>query len=132
MMRRPDGPRYETILEEVAVRRLGVPEDVTRDQLLHLVELATGDKQFSIRILPIEARIADYYLPTAPFSIYTYPDSGDPTVVAVDTPSEDLVLDAENEVARYVGLYDRLSQAALSAKETVEFLKRAADNAHVE
>lgn len=132
MVRRPGGPRYEAILEEVAVRRLGAPPEVTRDQLLHLVQLATEDKQLLIRVLPVEAKIADYYLPTAPFSIYTYPDSGDPAVVAVDTPSEDLVVDAENEVARYGALYDRLSKAALSVRESVACLQQAASNAYVE
>jgi transcriptional regulator with XRE-family HTH domain len=132
MLRRPGGPRYEAILEEVAIRRPAASDDVMREQLLYLADLASSDKQFTIRVLPIRIRIPDYYLPTAPFSLYTYPDSGDPTMLAVDTETEDLVRNEDTDVARYSDLYDRLSKVALSAKESVEFLKQAADNVHVE
>lgn len=132
MLRRPDGPRYEAIMEEVSVRRPAAPADVTRDQLRHLVHVALSEEQFTVRILPIEAHIDDYYLPTAPFSIYTYPDQDDPTIVAVDTPSEDLVLSSEAEVARYVGLYERLTQVALSQQQSREFLRRTGDAVRAE
>jgi hypothetical protein len=50
-------------------------------------------------------------VPQSAFSIYAYPDPGDPTV---DTVTSDLIVTDEAQVSRYEQLYDRLRDAALS------------------
>jgi transcriptional regulator with XRE-family HTH domain len=126
MLRRPDGPRYEAVIEEAAIRRPAAPPDVMHEQLRHLVELAEQDQQTTILILPLTARLEDYWLPRSPFSIYDYAD-GDPGAVAVDTENQDLIYTDPADVTPYVELYGRVRRAALSAADSVALLKTAAD-----
>jgi transcriptional regulator with XRE-family HTH domain len=122
MLRRPGGPSYEVILDEVAVRRAAAPAEVVRAQLYHVAARVNGDPRTSVRILPVDAEIERYSVPRSAFSIYTYPDPGDPTVVAVDTVTDDLILIESSDVKQYEELYDRLRDAALSVPETLKFL----------
>ncbi len=124
MLRRPDGPRYEVVLDEVALRRLSAPPEVIHAQVKHLITVA-GEDAITVRLLPVDAVIAGYSVPRSAFSLYTYPDPNDPQVVAVDTVTSDLVLTSLTEpqqVARYTALYQRLCDAALSPADSIVFL----------
>jgi hypothetical protein len=126
MLRRPGGPTYEVILDELAVRRASAPPEVFRAQLHHIAATADGSGKISARVLPVEAVIEGFSLPRSAFSIYTFADSGDPTVVAVDTVTDDLMLTEGDDVKRYEELYERLSHAALSMSDSLEFLRDVA------
>ena len=126
MLRRPGAPSYEVIIDELAVRRLAAPPDAVKKQLYHLATTANGDPKISVRVLPVSARIDSYSVPRCTFSIYTYPDPGDPAVVAVDTVTSDLILTEPDEVAPYDQLYARLRDAALPPAASLDLLTRAA------
>lgn len=124
MLRRPDGPSYEVVLDEIAVRRLSAPPDVVVAQAQHLVACAREPK-ITVRVLPLDAAIDGYVTPRSAFSVYTYPDPQDPRVVAVDTVTTDVVLTSlteDTQVTRYTNLYERLRRAALTPRESVGFL----------
>jgi transcriptional regulator with XRE-family HTH domain len=129
MLLRSEGPTYEVVLDEVAVRRLHAPPEVVAAQVRHLITLAKGPR-ITVRVLPTDAVIAGYVVPRSAFSLYTYPDELDPYVVAVDTVTTDVVLlsltDAV-EVQRYTSLYERLAKAALSTRDSLRFLAAVAD-----
>jgi transcriptional regulator with XRE-family HTH domain len=129
MVLRQGGPSYEVVLDEVAVRRWSAPPDVLRAQLEYLVDLVVRTPAVTVRVLPVDARIAGYGVPRSAFSLYSYPDPNDPLVVAVDTVTSDLVLTTLNEadqVSRYAGLFDSLTAAALSPQDSISFLTEAA------
>jgi transcriptional regulator with XRE-family HTH domain len=126
MLRRPGAPTYEVIIDEIAVRRLAAPPEVVKKQLYHLATAVNGKPSVTLRVLPVNARLADFAVPRCTFSIYTYPDPGDPAVVAVDTVTSDLVLIAPAEVAPYEQLYCRLRQASLPTAESLDLLTTAA------
>lgn len=129
MLGRPDGPTYEVVLDEIAVRRLPAPPDVVAAQVRNLVTLAEQPK-ITVRVLPVDAQIAGYVVPRSAFSLYTYPDPLDPWVVAVDTVTTDVVLTSLTEAAqveRYATLYQRLTGAALPADESLDLLASVAD-----
>lgn len=140
MLRRPGAPSYEVVIDEVAIRRPSAPPEVVRAQLHHLAAIATSEStpagraggprpsggQLTLRVLPVDARIDGYTVPRSAFSIYAYPDPGDPTVVAVDTVTDDLLLTSPDAVDRYQQLYQRLRNAALSQQDSAEFLTKAA------
>jgi hypothetical protein len=65
-------------------------------------------------------------VPRCTFSIYTYPDPGDPQVVAIDTVTSDLLLTDPAQVTPYDRLYERLWEAALPPEESLDLLTRAA------
>lgn len=120
MFQRPQGPHYEAIIDEFAIRRAAVPPEVLKAQLYHLTARANGDRDTTILLMPLDARIGDFCVPRGAFSLYDFPDSLDPRVVAVDTITDDLVLTDELEVKRYENLYDRLRDAALPPEESLD------------
>lgn len=127
VLRRPGGPRYETIIDEVVLRRLPVPGDVMRRQVQSLVAPLESSPKVTVRILPIHARVDGYRMPRSAFSLYTYPDPDDPTVAAVDTVTSDLVLTERQQVEPYVELYLRLLNAASTPDASKVLLTRVAE-----
>ena len=126
MLRRPGGPTLEVIVDEVAVRRLAAPAHVVKKQLYHLTTAVNKDRNIALRVLPVHALIKDFTVPRSAFTIFTYPDPGDPDVVAVDTVTSDLILTAKDQVAPYDRLYERLREAALPSEDSIELLTKAA------
>lgn len=122
MLRRPGGPTYEVIIDELAIRRPSAPPEVVKAQLYHIAATVNGSPRITARVLPVEAEIEGYSVPRSAFSIYTFTDPGDPTVVAVDTVTDDLVLTEGDDVKRYDELYDRLRHAALPTQESLELM----------
>lgn len=120
VFRRSTGPRYEVILDELALRRGGAPHEVLKAQLYHLAAVASADPRITLRILPIDARIEGYLVPRAAFSIYTFSDSNRPGVVVVDVPSSDLLMDSSASVSYYEEFYDRLRSASLTRSDSLE------------
>jgi transcriptional regulator with XRE-family HTH domain len=126
MLRRPGAPTYEVLIDEVAIRRIAAPPEVVKKQLYHLATTVNGARTITLRVLPAGARVAGYTVPRCTFSIYTYPDPGDPAVVAIDTVTSDVVLTDPAEVAPYERLYARLRDAALSPSDSLDMLTEAA------
>jgi transcriptional regulator with XRE-family HTH domain len=126
MLRRPGAPTYEVIIDELTVRRLTASPEVIKKQLFHLATTVNGDPKISLRVLPITARIHGYAVPRCTFSLYTYPDPGDPTVVAIDTVTDDLILTEPADVATYEQLYTRIRDSALPELDSLDLLTKAA------
>jgi transcriptional regulator with XRE-family HTH domain len=127
-LRRPGGPSVEMIVDEFAVHRHAAPAGVVKRQLRHLVEVVRGSQpNATLRILPVQAKFRDFAVPRCAFSIYTYPDPGDPRVVAIDTVTSDLILTDDAQVAPYERMYERLREAALTPEESAKLLTEAAD-----
>jgi transcriptional regulator with XRE-family HTH domain len=122
MLRRPGGPDYEVIIDEVAIRRGAAPPEVVKAQLYNLTATINGNPKVTVRILPVDAVIADYSVPRSAFSIYTFSDPEDPTIVMVDTVTDDLLLDQPHDVNLYEELYSRLRKAALSVDDSVDLM----------
>jgi len=127
LLERPGGPVYEVIIDELAVRRFAAPPPVVAAQLRHLVDVGENRKKVTIRVLPLAATILGHSVPRSAFFTYSYPDPGDPVVVAVDTVTSDLVLTEPAEVGRYLTLYERLQDAALTPADSLDFLAAAAE-----
>jgi transcriptional regulator with XRE-family HTH domain len=126
MLRRPGAPTYEVVIDEVAVRRLSAPPDVFKKQLYHLAQAINADSALTLRVLPIDARIAGYTVPRCTFSLYAYADPGDPAVIAADSVTSDLVLTEPSDVSPYERLYAGLCQAALPQDASLDLLTKAA------
>src|SRR5690606_3079834 len=122
MLRRPGGPTYEVTIDEVAIRRGAAPPEVVKAQLYNLTATINGNPKVTVRILPVQAVIEDYSVPRSAFSIYRFEDPEDPTIVMVDTITDDLLLAEEHDVKLYEELYARLRKAALSVDESVDLM----------
>jgi hypothetical protein len=127
-LRRPGGPSLEVIVDEFAVQRLGAPASVVKRQLRHLVDVVNGRQpNVTLRVLPIQALIRDFTLPKSSFSIYAYPDPGDPRVATIDTVTSEVILTDAPQVTPYERLYERLAEAALTPEESAKLLTEAAN-----
>ena len=122
MLRRPDGPTYDVVVDELAIRRAAVPPEVLRAQLLHVAATVNGSPRITAQVLPLTAEIDGYGSPRSAFSIYTFADPKDPRVVTVDTVTDDLVLTDVTDVRRYETMFTRIREAAMSPDESVELL----------
>jgi transcriptional regulator with XRE-family HTH domain len=122
MLRRPDGPTYHVVIDELAIRRATAPPEVLRAQLLHMAATVNGSPKMTAQVLPVTASIEAYGTPRSAFSIYTFADPGDPTVVTVDTVTDDLLVTEVEDVRRYADLFGRLRQAAMPTDESIELL----------
>jgi transcriptional regulator with XRE-family HTH domain len=126
MLRRPGGPSYEVVLDEVAIRRPAAPDEIVRAQLYNVAARVNRDPKTSVRVLPLGAAVEGYSVPRSAFSIYTFADPGDPTIVLVDTVTDDLVLTDPEDVEKYEDLYTRLRDAALPALASLDRLTQTA------
>ncbi|MFC5753638.1 helix-turn-helix domain-containing protein [Actinomadura rugatobispora] len=124
---RPDGPTCEIILDEYVLKRLPVPPAVMAAQLRHMVDVLSHQPRFTLRLLPLDVRIITGSLQASSFMLYTFPDLADPPMVVSEMFTTDLVLTKPEEVASYERHYDRLSQAALPALESLSHFADTAD-----
>jgi hypothetical protein len=92
-----------------------------------MVDVLSHQPRFTLRLLPLDARLAPGRLPPSSFVIYTFTDPADPPMVVAETTTTDLILTDPPEVAKYEQLYDRLSQGALPALESLSRLADTAD-----
>lgn len=122
MLRRPGGPRYEVILDEVAVRRLAAPPEVVKAQLYHVAAAVNRSRKLSLRVLPVDAVVESYNMPRTAFSLYTFPDPDDPDVVVVDLATDHLVRTDVDAVKRYDELYGQLRDAAWEVDASIQYL----------
>lgn len=122
MLRRPGGPEYHVIIDELAIRRAAAPADILKAQLYHVAARANGEPKTTVQVLPIDATIDNYAVPRSAFSVYNFPDPGDPVIVAVDTVTDDLILTDELAVKRYDDLFACLHAAALPVDDSLDLL----------
>jgi hypothetical protein len=126
VFRRPGGPEYEAIVDELAIRRLAAPAAVVRQTHYHMATLVNDNPEITLRVLPVDARAEGYATPPASFSIYALADSADPSVVAIVTITAELFLTEPAEVASYGELSDRLRKKALPQEESLDLMIEAA------
>ncbi|MGH4017800.1 MAG: helix-turn-helix domain-containing protein [Pseudonocardiaceae bacterium] len=116
-----DPPHYHAVIDESALRRTTAPTEVMATQLARLVELSAL-AALTLQVLPLNARIGDYYVPHNSFSLYRYADPDDPDIAVVETVTSDLHLTDDEDVCRYRLVFDWLAAAALPPEESVTLL----------
>lgn len=124
---RPDGPSYETVLDECVIHRLAVPPQAKIAQLRHMIGVISAEGRVSVRVLRHDAVLPGGFLPKSAFYLYTFAEAGDSPIAVIDTVTTDLVLTQREDVARYAGIYDRVRAAALSRDDSVTFLDQVAN-----
>ncbi|MER5455913.1 helix-turn-helix transcriptional regulator [Micromonospora sp. NPDC002389] len=130
VLRRADPPHYTALLDERVCAPDGMPVDVWREQVSHLVAL-TELPHVTIRLVPGDAAPHNGVHPLAGFSWYVFPDPADPRTVMLETLTTDLRLVAEADIARYERMVDWLSAVALPATETASVLARQVERPEI-
>jgi hypothetical protein len=122
MFRRPGGPTLEAIVDEVAIRRLAAPPEVVRQQLYHVATVVKSNPKITFRVLPVDARIENFAVPRASFSIYHFADPGDPAMAVITTNTTEIFLTEPGDVTPYERLFIWLSESALPEDESLHLL----------
>ncbi|NUR71511.1 MAG: helix-turn-helix domain-containing protein [Hamadaea sp.] len=123
LTRATDPPAYEAILDEAALAGRSAPAEVLSGQIHHLRAVASLPN-VTLRVLPREAQVGEFFQPQHGFSIYTFADPGDLPTVAVEALASDLTLTDRTAASRYAKVYEWLRSAALDPVATVDWLSR--------
>jgi DNA-binding XRE family transcriptional regulator len=122
------GPKYNGIIDEVAVRRCAADPAIVADQLRHIIAVCGKHSSVKIRVFPIDTSVRGHSTPKSSYSIYRYGDAQGSRAVAVDTLTRDLIFTDSDEVDPYLSLHGRLKAAALSPESSMRLLHEAAEH----
>ncbi|GGN38199.1 transcriptional regulator with XRE-family HTH domain [Actinoplanes campanulatus] len=118
----PAATPYEVVIDETALRRRTVTAEVMHGQLEHLIDATLNLRAVTVRVLPLDAVLAERLQARSAFSYYTYSDPEDFEIVTVDTNIDDMILTDETKVGVYACLRSELQEDALSAADSLDLL----------
>jgi transcriptional regulator with XRE-family HTH domain len=121
-------PLYFAILDEAAIRRLIGEALVSKGQLSRLLALAQRSN-ITIEIVPFQAGIHRGMI--EPFEILEFPDSADSDLLYLEGVSHEIVLSREEagEISDYRETFEKLREASLGPKDSIEFIRKVMDEA---
>lgn len=117
------------IIDEAALRRKVGGTKVMREQLLHLAKVSELGT-VSVQMLPNDSGAHSGM--DGAFSILTFPDDEDPTVLYVEYVTGSLQVEKPEEVTEARLNFDRLRSEALSPSDSMAFIERLAAELHGE
>lgn len=103
----PDAPLYWAVIDEAALRKS------PRGQLEHLLQVQ--GERLGVQVLPDSA--GPHAALTGPFVVLDFPEP-DPSVVYVDTGSDELYLEKPPHLIRYENLWRHIQATALSVEHS--------------
>lgn len=116
----------DAIIAETVIRQtLGGP-DVTREQLQHLLDVASRPN-VTLRLLPFGA---DHPGVNGPFSIVEFPDPEDGRIVCVDALTSTLYIEQLREVGIYRMAMDSIRDGSIDPQQTVDALTERVKELH--
>lgn len=129
LAQRENPPRQFYVLDEAVIRRrVGIQKDpaIMPNQLMHIVGKARGDERITVRVIPFEA--GAHAGLSGPFTLLEF-DGGLPDILYLDAGRGviDMINSNDEQVAEYADNFEKLLGAALSADESLEFIRSAAE-----
>ena len=118
ILNRQRPPHLTAVIDEAALRRRVPEPGVMRDQLQHLVNMATRHN-VDVLVLPFEA--GPHAALTGPFVIMDFVSEVDPSIVYTETATGHVISEGDG-VMPYVSIFGHVQAAALRASETVAFI----------
>lgn len=122
-----DGPQYHVVVTEAAAR--WVPQGnahLRQAQLEHLL-LSAQAPRINLQVILNDAAME--MSPMTGFVWVTYKDPEQAAVVRVETPTVGLALGGSDDLATYAVIWDRMLRAAMTPKESMDWLTAIARNA---
>ena len=95
------------------------------NQLMHIVGRAQDDDRITVRVIPFEA--GEHSGLSGPFTLLEF-DGGVPDTLYLDAGRDLIEITSNDErVTDYRDNFEKLLEAALSADESLEFIRSAAE-----
>ena len=112
------------VLDEAVVSRPVGGDAVMRAQLARLVE-AADLPNVTLQILPFE--VGAHAGMDGTFSILDFPEPGDPDVVYAENATGGLFLEKDEELQKYIFIFDHIRAAAMRPEESVALIAKLAE-----
>ncbi|RCV48003.1 helix-turn-helix domain-containing protein [Marinitenerispora sediminis] len=120
LRQREDAPQFWAIIEEAVLYRMIGDSGVMAEQLKALVD---ANEQPNVNIQIILNSFGAHAGLGGQFVILDFPNEQDSSVVYLDTPTERLLLEKREQIARYNLLFQHVSGAAISPSESTLFMR---------
>jgi hypothetical protein len=121
-------PRQYYVLDEAVIRRhIGIQQDpaIMPNQLLRIVARAEGDERITVRVIPFQA--GAHAGLSGPFTLLEF-DEGLPDILYLDAGRGAIdMIGNDDQVTEYQDNFEKLLEVALSADESLDFIRTAAE-----
>ncbi|MFG2138949.1 helix-turn-helix domain-containing protein [Streptomyces sp. NPDC048650] len=118
------GAHFAAIVWEPSVTTLPCERNVRESQLAHLLEVHQR-QNITIQLLPAAAILTAGM--SAAFTAFSFGVEANVEAVTLENPANTHVVEAPEDLARYVNVFDRLRSAAMSPDETVDRIRQLLD-----
>ncbi|MBB6122120.1 transcriptional regulator with XRE-family HTH domain [Nocardiopsis algeriensis] len=118
---RYQAPHFWAVIDEAALRRRLEDPEIMREQLHHLLDMATR-RNVDIQVLPFDAGMHAGL--SGSFVLLDFPDPADPCIAYTETATASLFIQDPDDVQRYVTIFSHLNSAALQASRTTRFIQQ--------
>ncbi|WP_255404894.1 helix-turn-helix transcriptional regulator [Nocardiopsis sp. JB363] len=119
ILHRQRPPHYSAVVDEAALRRRTLAPGVMREQLQHLLNMATRHN-IDLQVLPFDA--GPHAATTGSFVIMDFTSDIDPSIVYTETAIGHVISEG-SAVAQFVTMFGHVQAAALRASESVSFIR---------
>jgi transcriptional regulator with XRE-family HTH domain len=127
MARRSSPPRQYHVIDEAVIRRhVGISQDraIMPQQLLHIAERAQAEELLTVRVVPFSA--GAHRGLSGPFTLLEF-EGAMPDLLYLDSGRElALITGTDPRIGLYADDFEVLLEDALSASDSIEFIKDAA------
>jgi transcriptional regulator with XRE-family HTH domain len=121
----PKPLQLTVVLDEASLRRQIGGDDIMREQLMHLVELAR-QPNITIQVLPFSR--GPHLAISGGFTLLQFPEAAASGVVFLENMTSELFVEREDEVYRYGLAFDRLLELSLDPEDSENFFIRLAND----
>ncbi|MEV7964889.1 helix-turn-helix transcriptional regulator [Sphaerisporangium sp. NPDC088356] len=122
---REDPPALVVVIDEAALHRMTGGPEVMCAQLRHLIDVAARPN-VTVQVLPLSVG-SHPAMTGGAFLILDFPSPDDPSLVYMETATDDLWLETPEELRRYTLIYSQVQGLALSPDESVQHMAALAD-----
>ncbi|MEV7965548.1 DUF5753 domain-containing protein [Sphaerisporangium sp. NPDC088356] len=124
ILAREDPPHLWAVIDEAALLKLVGGPAVMAEQLRHIVEMAKRPN-ITIQVLPNSA--GAHTAMACGFVILDFAGDLDPSIVYLETPTDNLFLERPGEIQAYTLIHNHVVAAALTAEESSRYVLALAD-----
>lgn len=128
LSRRLAPPRQYYVIDEAVIRRhVGIRQDpaIMPDQLMHIAARAEAEELITVRVIPFSA--GAHRGMSGPFTLLEF-DGPMPDLLYIDAGREiTLIGGSDSRIAEYADDFEILLENALSAADSVAFIRRVAE-----
>ncbi|MFC9286050.1 helix-turn-helix domain-containing protein [Streptomyces sp. NPDC057052] len=124
LLERPDAPQLWAVVDESVLLRVLGGREVMRDQLDHLVRMASLP-HVTVQVVPLDVTHAS--APAIPVTYLRFGGSDLPDVVYLEQIRSATFLEDQDETEEYRVTLDRLADEALNPRESLALLRETAE-----